>query len=355
MKSATKDRASKPLPPWNELTFSFTETDSMYRSTGDRRRTPVWDDGEFVPLEEITVSPAAAFLSYGLGVFEGLKAQRMADGRILLFRPDRNALRFQRSAERLLMAPFPVDRFVDAVDELVRRNIRFVPPADKGSLYIRPLEHATEPKLGLGPCQEFTVTMFASPVGAYFAGGAPKGVRLQVLEQGRVAPGGTGFAKCMGNYAGGIFIAHQWKQKGFDDVLYLDARHLRHVTETSGSNVFLKRTDGTIETPPLDDQILPGVTRESTIDVARKLLHMKVEERALPIEEVIAEGEELFCTGTAWTIQSVREIVYKDRTYEFPVEGARKALLEALRGIQTGAREDPFGWTREVEGAASKA
>ena len=109
------------------------------------------------------------------------------------------------------------------------------------------------------------------------------------------------------------------------------------------------------EIDSIDDQILPGVTRESTIDVARKLLHMKVEERALPIEEVIAEGEELFCTGTAWTIQSVREIVYKDRTHEFPVEGARKALLEALRGIQTGAREDPFGWTREVEGAASKA
>jgi len=340
--------ARKPLPDWETLSFDLTETDIIYRAFGDARRSPVWDGGEFVPFADINLSPAAAFVSYGLGVFEGLKAQKTADGRILLFRPDRNAERFRKSAERLLMSPFPADQFVRAAEEVVRRNVRFVPPCGKGSFYLRPLQHAIEPKLGLKPCSLFAVTIFGSPVGSYFSGGAPKGVRLKVLEQGRVAPGGTGYAKAMGNYAGGIYVAHQWKQKGFDDVLYLYVRHVPFVTETSGSNFFLKRRDGILVTPPLDDQILPGVTRESTLQVARDVLGLKVEERPVPIEEVIEAGEEVFCTGTAWTIQGVREIVYRDRAFQFPKDDATKALLEVLRGIQTGTRKDPFGWTREV-------
>ena len=339
----------RPIPSWDELTFSLTETDFMYRSNGDKRRSPVWDAGELLPFGPIPISPAAAFMSYGLGVFEGLKAQRTADGRVLLFRPEKNAERLQKSAERLGMPPFPANQFVEACVEMVRRNLRFVPPAEKGSFYLRPTQHAVEPKLGLGPCNTFMVLIYGSPVGSYFAGGAPRGVRLQVLEQGRVAPGGTGYAKAMGNYAGGIYVAAQWKEKGFDDVLYLDARHGRFITETSGSNVFLKRKDGVIVTPPLDDQILPGVTRDSTIQVARKVLGLKVEERPLPVDEAIEEGEEIFCTGTAWTLQSVREIVHHGRTVKFPAEETRKALLDVLRGIQTGTREDPFGWTREVK------
>ncbi len=250
-----------------------------------------------------------------------------------------------------MMAPFPADRFVEAVVELVVRNIRFVPPFGKGSFYIRPLEHAVEAKLGLGPCSLFAVTIYGSPVGSYFAGkGAASagGVRLRVLEQGRVAPGGTGAAKAMGNYAGGIAIATEWKKKGFDDVLYLDARHLRYVTETSGSNVFLKRKDGKVVTPPLDDQILPGVTRESVVEIAKRLLGLEVEERPLPIEEVFEEGEELFCTGTAWTVQSVVELCTEKRTWRPASTALRKQLLEVMLGIQTGAREDVFGWTVEV-------
>jgi branched-chain amino acid aminotransferase len=204
-----------------------------------------------------------------------------------------------------------------------------------------------EGKLGLGPCDSFSVIIYGSPVGGYFTG-VPGGVRLQVLEQGRVAPGGTGSAKCMGNYAGGIFIAAQWKDKGFDDVLYLDAHELRYITETNGSNVFVKNRKGQILTPPLDDQILPGVTRDSTVQVARELLGMEVEERPISIEEVIEDGEELFCTGTAWTVQNVREIVYREKAYQFPEESTRRALLDIILGIQTGAREDPFGWTRVV-------
>jgi branched-chain amino acid aminotransferase len=348
MAQATGRTPRKALPDWSRLSFSLTETDFLYIARGDQNRDPVWEPGEFHPFADVEVSPAAAFMSYGLGVFEGLKAQRTTGGRILLFRPEANADRFRRSAERLLLEPYPAEQFVEAVKEVVRRNERWVPPADLGSFYLRPMEHATEPKLGLGPCSRFTVTIFGSPVGSYFRGGAPMGVRLRVLEQGRCPPGGTGYAKAMGNYAGAIYIAHQWKQKGFDDVLYLDSRHVKYLTETSGSNPFVLLRSGTLVTPLLDDQILPGVTRDSTLRIAREVLRLPVEERPLPIDEVMEEGEEFFCTGTAWTIQSVREIVYRERPKAFPKEEARKALLEVLRGIQTGAREDTFGWTTEV-------
>lgn len=359
----------RPLPDWNNLSFSLTETDWMYHCRGRvekagallaregaAREAATWDEGEFLPMGDLPFSPAAAFMSYGIGIFEGLKAQRARDGRVLLFRVGRNAERFQRSAERLLMAPFPAGKFVAAVEETTRRNLRFVPPHGKGSLYLRPVEHAVEPRLGLGPCTRFAVTVFGSPVGDYFAkrdravpeGMGPEGVRLQVLEQGRVAPGGTGFAKAMGNYAGGIFIAQRWKEKGFDDVLYLDACHVKYLTETSGSNVFVKLRSGTLVTPPLDDQILPGVTRDSAIRVAREALGVVVEERPVSIDETLSEGEEVFCTGTAWTVQSVRELTYRDRVHSFPASELRRSLLEAIRGIQTGEREDPYGWTTEV-------
>jgi branched-chain amino acid aminotransferase len=321
----------------------------MYQSFGDSARDPVWDEGQYVPFADIRISPAAAFMSYGLGVFEGLKAQRLDDGRILLFRPQANAERFQRSAERLMMAPFPVDQFVLACHETVRRNLRFVPPAEHGSFYLRPCEHAIEPKLGLGPCTRFMVTIFGSPVGTYFKGGAPRGVRLRVLEQGRCAPGGTGFAKAMGNYAGAICIAAKWKQQGYDDVLYLDARHERYLTETSGSNPFVRLRSGVLVTPPLGDQILPGVTRDSTVHLAREALGVTVEERPIDIDEVLAEGVEMFCTGTAWTLMSVREIDYRTTTHRFESEELREELLSRLRTVQLGQDDDPYGWISEVE------
>ena len=337
----------KPLPDWDRLSFSLTETDWIYAAHGDTRRTPVWDTGEHVPFCDIPTSPASPALSYGLGIFEGLKAQRTADGRILLFRVDRNAERFRRSAERLTLAPFPAQQFIDACVEVVRRNARFVPPADKGSFYLRPVEWAAEPRLGLGPVQGFSVVIYGSPVGGYFGAGSASGLRLLVKEQGRVAPGGTGWAKAAGNYAGGILVADQAKKQGFNDVLYLDARHVRFVTETSGSNVFAVRKDGVLVTPPLDDQILPGVTRDSTIHAARHL-GISVEERPLPIDEVLEDCAGLFCTGTAWTLARVHEITHRDRAFVFPDDSVRARLFEVVRGIQTGAREDPWGWTREV-------
>ena len=338
----------KPLPDWSALTFALTETDFMYRSLGDKERNPLWDEGGFMPFQDITVSPAAALMSYGVGVFEGLKAQKTADGRVLLFRPNANARRMQKSAERLLIPPFPIEQFVDSCTEVVRRNFRFVPELEYGSLYLRPMQHAIQPQLGLGPCRHFATHIFASPVGSYFRGGRPRGVRLKVLEQGRVAAGGTGSAKAMGNYAGAIWVAQKWKEQGFDDVLYLDSHHLEYLTETSGSNPFVLLKSGVLVTPALDTQILPGVTRDSTLVIARSLLNLEVEERDISIREVMEEGQEFFCSGTAWTLLSAREIVYGDETRTFEKEDLRMELLEILRAIQTGRRDDPFEWTREI-------
>jgi len=337
-----------PQPDWDHLSFAFTQTDSVFLSQGFLDREPVWNTGEFLPFGDLSLSPAAAFLSYGLGIFEGLKARKTPDGSVLLFRPDANARRFAHSAEMLMMAPFPEARFVEAALELVRRNRRFVPPPGKGAFYLRPMEHATEKRLGLAPCRQFTVTMYGSPVGPYFPGARREGLRLKVLDQGRVAPGGTGAAKAMGNYAGAIPIAAKWKNQGFNDVLFLDATGKHHVTETSGSNAFAVLRSGLIVTPPLGDQILPGITRDSTIRIAREILGLTVEERDLPLEEVIQDGEEFFCTGTAWTIQNVREIVANDASHVFPQTRTRDALFEILNGIQTGRREDPFGWVQKV-------
>jgi branched-chain amino acid aminotransferase len=338
----------KPLPDWTTLSFKLFETDLIYRAFGDRQLDPVWQPGEFVPFADISLSPAAAFMSYGQGVFEGLKARRTADGRILLFRLDANARRFGRSATRVGMSPFPEEEFVRAVAELVRKNVRFVPPAGSGAFYVRPVQVALEPRLGLTLCDRFGVIAYGSPVGAYFAKGDLPGLRVRVLEQGRVAPGGTGSAKAMGNYAGTIPLAQPWKKRGFDDVLFLDAREERLVTESVGSNAFAVLRSGTLVTPPLDDQILPGVTRDSVIQIAREFRGMTVEERALPIDEVMKDATEVFFTGTAYTLLSVSELSHRDDTARFPTSSIRDSLFEILDGIQAGRDEDPLGWNTEI-------
>jgi branched-chain amino acid aminotransferase len=193
------------------------------------------------------------------------------------------------------------------------------------------------------------VVIYGSPVGSYFSGGEVRGLKLRVLEQGRVAPGGTGSAKTLGNYAGTFPMAAHWKQLGYDDVLFLDAARLRDVTETVASNVFARMKSGVLVTPPLDDQILPGVTRDSVIRIARDVLGIPVEERPLAIEEVVSDAEEAFCTGTAYRLKPIAEVHYRDRAATFGTTGTRDAILEILEEIQLGAREDVYGWVRTVE------
>ena len=349
--NAPADR--KPVPDWSTLTFSFTETDYLYRADGDTRRAPVWTSGRIEPYGPIALSPAAAVLSYGVGIFEGLKAFRRKDGAVHVFRPDANAARFQRSAERLSMAPFPADEFLSAVDRLVDANRRFVPPHGLGAFYIRPMQHAIEPRLGYGACRELAVTMYGSPVGA--VGSKTGAIRLRAVERARVAPGGTGAAKAMGNYAGSVHVAGAAKEQGFDDVLYLDARELKYVTETSGANFFVVNRAGQVLTPPLDDQILAGVTRDSVLTVAREDLGLDVLERPISIDEVLVDSREIFCTGTAWTLRSVEELAFRNTSVRLPGSEVRDRLWEIIGGIQTGRLADQRGWTRLVPPGAGEA
>ena len=325
--------------------FAFSATDTMYLATGQDGDPPVWHGG-VQPFAEVPFSPATAAFSYGLGVFEGLKAHRAPDGRVLLFRPDANAHRFRRSAEQLMLLPFPVDRFLSAVTELCRTNLRHLPPHGEGALYFRPVELAVEPRLGIGPCGEHRVLIYCAPVGPYFAGG--DGLKIRVVPQSRAPAGGSGSAKAMGNYAGCLRVVQRLRGEGFNDVLFLDARQQRHITETSGSNVFARLRDGRIVIPNLDDQILAGITRDSVIRLCRDLLGLQVEERPLPVEELLGEAEEVFCTGTAYTVQRVAEISHGDRLLRLPGSDISRALKEALLGVQTGVRDDPYGWTVEV-------
>jgi branched-chain amino acid aminotransferase len=345
--SGTGMNEQKALPDWDALSFRLTETEVVYRAVGESDQKPVWDDGEYGPWGSFPASPAAGVLSYGLGVFEGLKAERTPDGRILLFRPDANAARFARSARIMTMEPFPEKRFVEVCLEIVRRNERFIPPVGKGQLYVRPVEFASEPMLGLRRARSFTVVVYASPVGAYFKG-ADSGVRLQVLDEARVAPGGTGHAKAASNYPAGIAKREAWQAKGFDDVLFLDARGEGFVTETSGSNVFALFPGDRLVTPPLDDQILPGITRECVIRLAREEFGWTVEEKPLAIADVQAEAVEMFCSGTAWTVRSVGEIEHRGKSTSFSQTAGCQRLCQRLREIQTGTGKDPYGWITEV-------
>jgi branched-chain amino acid aminotransferase len=316
---------------------------------GNGDREPIWEVGEFRSFTEVTLSPAAAVLSYGLGVFEGLRAQRAADDRILLFRPAAHARRFQRSAESLLMQPFPAHQFESAVRELVRRNVRWLPPAGAGTLYLRPIQAAVEPMLGVRRSGQWLVIMLASPVGPYFSG--REGLRLKVLERGRCAPG-MGSAKAAANYAGALAVVDAWRQRGFDDVLFTDSENPGLMTETSGANLFVRLQTGVVVTPPLDANLFPGVTRDSVLHIASELLAAPVEERPVSLVEIVEQAEEVFCTGTAWGVMSVSELQHAGGTVRLTSQVTCRKIAELLQNIQTGRLEDPFGWVETLRVAS---
>ena len=335
-----------PTPDWDTLDFAFTPTDWMFRAEADTRREPPWAPGAFVPFGDVTLSPAAAVLSYGCGCFEGMKAQRGVDGRVRLFRPDAHGARFARSAERLALPPWPVESFVAMAVGLARRNARFVPPAGKGTLYLRPMMHGTEPLLGARRPATAAVTAYASPVGDAF--GLDRGLRLKVLETARAAPGGTGGAKAMGNYAGVLRHKEAAVREGFDDLLFLDGSGRAQLGEASGANLFCVLDDGTLATPPLDDTILAGVTRDSAVRVAEEVLGLRVEQRPLSLVEVRARAREAFCTGTGWSVRPVAMLGGDGWECRLGPPDVATRMGDVLEGIRSGAHPDPFGWTVDV-------
>ncbi|XP_057537013.1 branched-chain-amino-acid aminotransferase 2, chloroplastic-like [Amaranthus tricolor] len=333
---------------WDSLGFGLTPTDYMYMLKCSKNEE--FTNGKLIPYGNIELSPAAAVLNYGQGIFEGLKATRRKDGKMVLFRPNENALRMIKGAERMCMPSPTVEHFIDAAKQTARANKRWIPPPGKGSLYLRPLLIGTGPILGLAPAPEYTFLIYASPVRAYFKEG---GTALNLVvenEFDRASRGGVGGVKSITNYAPVLNAMTRAKKKGFSDVIYLDSITGKYIEEVSTCNIFMVK-DKIISTPPTKGTILPGVTRKSIIEIAREYYGFKVEERQIEIEELM-KADEAFCTGTAVAVVPIGSITYQDTRVEYQTtdnnDSVCKKLCSTYAAIQNGEIEDKKGWIVEI-------
>ncbi len=328
---------------WDNLTFSLSPTRSMY--IAEQRDNKAWERGKLVPFGNVSVSPAAGVLNYGQGIFEGLKAFRTSRDRSVLFRPENNAARAIESAKRLCIPPVPQEMFMEAILEVVRDNADYIPPMGKGSLYIRPVIWGTGAVLGVKPAQSYTFLVFVSPVGHYFKN-SEKSLHLKITNKfHRAAPRGTGGFKAIGNYAASLLPQKLAKKAGFDEVIYLNAANENFVEEVGSANLFILKNQ-TLVTPALTGSILPGVTRDSVVQIAKKILKLEVQEREVSVDEVL-DADEVFCSGTAVIVTSIGEIT-TDETFSI-ISGGKVGpytmrISEILSGIRNETVEDQFEW-----------
>ncbi|MFA5607361.1 MAG: branched-chain amino acid aminotransferase [Leucobacter sp.] len=319
-----------------------------------------WHDAEVLPYGPIPMDPASSVLHYGQEIFEGLKAYRRPDGSIVTFRPVENARRLNASARRLALPELPEELFVEAIHQLVKVDADWVPGGDDQSLYIRPFMIADESFLGVRSAQRARFLVIASPAGAYFTGGVkPVSIWLS-SDLARAGHGGTGAAKCGGNYASSLLPTNIAAANGCAQVLFTDSATPDTIDELGGMNLFLVRADGTLVTPELNGNILDGITRKSLIQLARDRGHA-VEERAVTVSEWregVAEGSvtEAFACGTAAVITPIGRLLGEAGTIVDFGERAPGALTMSLReelvGIQTGVREDRHDWLDIIVEAA---
>jgi len=331
------------------LGFGFIETHTMFVSDYKNGK---WDEGRLIPLGPIEMSPAACVLNYGQGIFEGMKALKSKTGVISLFRPEENGKRLNTSADRLLMPNYDVAKFVEAVKEVVKANEDFVPPYDSGgALYIRPLMIGSGPVLGVNPADEYRLIIFTSPVGPYFPDGF-KAIDLEVSKKyTRAAPGGTGYSKTCSNYAGTMKPTKEAKEKGFSQVLYLDAEKKEYINEVGAAN-FGGIIEGKLITPRRTGTILEGITIKSIVEIAEKKLGIECIERDISYVELFKETcTEAFCAGTAAVITPIGAVSIKNKTRVFNDRKPGKIttqLYELLTGIQRLDIEDEYNWIVKV-------
>ncbi|PNS43979.1 branched-chain amino acid aminotransferase [Gardnerella vaginalis] len=314
-----------------------------------------WSDRRVEPYGPLKMDPGASVLHYAQECFEGLKAYKRTDESIWLFRPDVNATRFQNSAKRLYLPELSVDDFIGSVAALVKRDRQWVPSRREYTLYMRPFMFASEPFLGVREAHEVEYCVIASPSGPYFKGGL-KPVSIWVEDQWfRTGPGGTGFAKCGGNYAASLLGEYKGIEHGCEQVCFVDAATKTYLEELGGMNVFALHKDGHLETPSLTGNILPGVTRRSIIQLAEDHGH-EVTETMIPLEKLLEDirsGEvtEVFACGTAAIITPIGR--FKSEKFEVEVSGCEvgkltKELRDELLGIQLGEVEDTHNWMWKV-------
>ena len=333
--------------------FGHYRTDHMV--TIDWTEDKGWHNAAVVPYAPISLDPIASVLHYGQAIFEGLKAYRQPDGSIKTFRPEANAERMQRSAERMAMPKLPTELFIESLRMLVDIDQDWVPAAGgEESLYLRPFMIATEPSLGVRPANSYTFMLVASPAGAYFKGGInPVSVWLSE-DYVRACPGGTGAAKFAGNYAASLVAQEQATEKGCDQVVWLDAIERTYVEEMGGMNLFFvygTGNDARVVTPRLSGSLLPGVTRASLLQVAQDLGYSVSEElvstKSWRDDALSGAMSETFACGTAAVITPVGEV--KSNHGDFTIGGGVSGeitmqLRETLTGIQRGTIDDTHGW-----------
>lgn len=350
--SITLTEKKKEKVPDDQLVFGKTFTDHMFIM--DYMEGKGWHNPRIVPYQPIKLDPSCVVFHYGQTVFEGLKAYVAENGKIVLFRPNKNFERMNRSNERMCIPPIDEQFALKALKKLVEIDKDWVPKSEGTSLYIRPFIIATEPYLGVSPSDRYMFMIIMSPVGLYYKEGINP-VKIYVENEFvRAAKGGTGEAKTGGNYAASLKAQANAEKIGYEQVLWLDAQEKKYVEEVGSMNIFFK-INGEIHTPALNGSILAGITRDSTIQLLKHWGY-KVVERRITVEDLFeaherGELEEIFGTGTAAVISPVGELRWNDKVMVInngEIGELSKKLYDTITGIQTGKEDDPFGWIVEV-------
>ena len=348
------DPAKRKAKPKDEskLGFGRVLTDHMFTMSYHSGRG--WYDPVVRPYEELRLDPAAMCLHYGQLIFEGMKAYRGKSGEIYLFRPTENIRRMNESARRLCMPTLDPELFLEGLKKLVLLEQDWIPKSSGASLYIRPTMIATEAALGVHPADAYLFFIIVGPVGAYYPEGFSPTKIYVVEEYVRSAPGGIGYCKAAGNYAASLMASAMAIEKGYTQVLWLAAVHRKYVEEVGTSNIFFV-IDGELITPPLGGTILPGVTRDSVLQIARSW-GLNVSERPLSMEEILTAFnngslQEAFASGTAAIVSPIGQVCYQNREYainEGRTGSLTERLYEEIFRIQYGEKEDPFGWRLRI-------
>ena len=348
-----KTTCPKEKPDPSTLGFGHYFTDHMFMMEYDPEKG--WHDHRIVPFQNLSIHPAATVLHYGSEIFEGLKAYRRADGKVQLFRPIENIRRMNNSAERLCLPQIPEDMAFECLKAFVKCEEDWTPSKEGTSLYLRPFMFGNDESLGVHTVHHVTYIIIASPSGSYYKEGINP-VKIMIEDQDvRAVRGGTGYAKCGGNYAASNRAGERAEKKGYSQVLWLDGVERKYIEEVGAMNVMFKIA-GEIVTPKLTGSILPGITRKSCIEVLKNEGYT-VNERLLSIDELeqaLADGtlEEAWGCGTAAVVSPIGELAYKDDVFTInngKIGPVTQHLYDTLTGIQWGKTEDKFGWTVQID------
>ena len=333
---------------WANLSFHYKKTDYRFLAT---YKNGNWNEGKLTQDNEIHLHEGSGSLHYAQQCFEGLKAYSTEDEKILLFRPLENAKRMQRTAKRLVMPEVPSDFFLDAIKKTVCANKAWVPPFGYGaSLYIRPLLFGVGEMLGLTPAPEYQFRIFVSPVGPYFTAGKITPIKLYLAKSfDRAAPQGIGSFKAGANYVAGFSVKKEAAKKGANEVLYLDSKYNRYLDESGATNIVILTKDNKLITPK-SDNILPSITRQSAMHIAKKKLGLQTEERAIDFFKEIDNFAEIGACGTAAVLVPVKEIISDNKNYKFQSKNpVLQEIYEILTSIQQGSSEDIYNWVHPLE------